>query len=309
MNILSNPFILYGGIAYILNLFQINWLFLFSTCLHYTPFKIYQLTNTSKINKIIQVIKPLNNYTLDDEFIGYLYGKWFFGSVDIIETDNYKKKIFWIICNKKFYSHITYKEYNSEESKVNEILFVEQSEPNEYTSRILSFRPELIPTEIQSNIISKIHNFYMKHNTCVALISGKPGAGKTTIAYLLARQFENKILTKIVPNYDVKIDRHFNIIYNRFDVNKNAPLIIIINEIDELLTDILKYKPPIDLKTSISGFIKNKQTWNSWLDTFDYGLYPYVILILTTNKSIADTSSDPSMIREGRINLKINIGC
>ena len=50
--------------------------------------------------------------------------------------------------------------------------------------------------------------------------------------------------------------------------------------------------------------IRDKPTWNSFLDKIDYGLYPNLILIMTSNSKKRDIDSlDTSYLREGRINI------
>ena len=36
---------------------------------------------------------------------------------------------------------------------------------------------------------------------------------------------------------------------------------------------------------SISIMVNSKQTWNMFLDKIEHGLYPYMIIIMTSNKS------------------------
>ena len=60
----------------------------------------------------------------------------------------------------------------------------------------------------------------------------------------------------------------------------------------------------MDLHKKYLISVKDKTTWNKFLDKFEYGLYPYVILILCSNNSIDKMNQlDKSYLRNGRINI------
>ena len=53
--------------------------------------------------------------------------------------------------------------------------------------------------------------------------------------------------------------------------------------------------------------VRDKMTWNSFIDKIDYGLYPNLIVIFTSNQNKKYIDSlDKSYIREGRINILRN---
>jgi hypothetical protein len=55
--------------------------------------------------------------------------------------------------------------------------------------------------------------------------------------------------------------------------------------------------------------VYNKTTWNTLLDDINIKLYPYVIIILTSNlsKDEIDLKYDPSYIRNKRVNIYHNL--
>jgi hypothetical protein len=98
----------------------------------------------------------------------------------------------------------------------------------------------------------------------------------------------------------------FNILYTKVGPTKDSPLIIIIEEIDIIMTAI--HTNTVIQHRDIPTQITNKIDWNMFFDRFDRGLYPYIIFIMTTNKS--DTyfdELDKSYMREGRVNLKCKV--
>ena len=50
--------------------------------------------------------------------------------------------------------------------------------------------------------------------------------------------------------------------------------------------------------------IYNKTSWNKFMDKIEYGMFPYVIFIMTSNKNkkYIDTF-DKSYLRDGRTNI------
>ena len=56
--------------------------------------------------------------------------------------------------------------------------------------------------------------------------------------------------------------------------------------------------------------VYNKTTWNTLLDDINIKLYPYLIIILTSNLSNSDIDlkyNDTSYIRTGRVNIYHNL--
>jgi hypothetical protein len=90
-------------------------------------------------------------------------------------------------------------------------------------------------------------------------------------------------------------------LYLDIEPSSNVPLVIVFDEFDIALTEIHK---GIEPHKNIPISVQDKAGWNHMLDEINIGMYPNLILILTSNKSpefIKDM--DPSYIREGRINL------
>ena len=73
---------------------------------------------------------------------------------------------------------------------------------------------------------------------------------------------------------------------------------------DVSFADIVSQKEIPPKKT---GFVKDKTTWNAWLDKIDFGLYPNVIVVMTSNKSPQEITSDDSILRKGRVHVMLNV--
>jgi hypothetical protein len=103
------------------------------------------------------------------------------------------------------------------------------------------------------------------------------------------------------------IFRNLNSLYSKVEPTKANPLIILIDEVD-----IIFNKITIDLfvqHKSIPTEVHDKITWNRLMDHIQAGIYPNVILVLTSNLTRSEICSkyDNSFIRPGRVDSFHNL--
>ena len=92
--------------------------------------------------------------------------------------------------------------------------------------------------------------------------------------------------------------------YNKIKPSIKAPLVILLDEIDIMVTNMIKGNIKISDASPLPIEIMDKKGWNSFFDAFDIEIYKYVIIIMTSNKSISYFNDlDPSLLREGRIDI------
>ena len=95
---------------------------------------------------------------------------------------------------------------------------------------------------------------------------------------------------------------NFNEVYSMLKVNPQKPVILVFDEVDVLLEKI--HQKMFEDHKKFSREIFDKTSWNNFMDKIDYGLFPYVILIMNSNKKKAHIDSlDKSYLRAGRINI------
>ena len=151
----------------------------------------------------------------------------------------------------------------------------------------------------QSIIVNSIIKFYNEKQHCTSFISGQPGSGKTTIAYLLAKELNGSVCDSFKPTDPSDTIAE---LVKRVRPTKKNPLIILLDEIDVIIHKchnnlITQHKispiPVLD-KTSINTFFDNTQRIKN------------VIMILTSNKSkdtIDTETGDNSYLRDRRVNI------
>lgn len=151
----------------------------------------------------------------------------------------------------------------------------------------------------QSSTFKKIMNFYQHNNYCKVFLSGSPGCGKTYFAYLMAQKLGCYLCDVFDP---FEPSSNFNEIYTMTKIDSRRPLILLLDEVDILLNKIHNNKN--DDHKKFSREIHNKTTWNNFMDKIEFGLFPYVIVIMNSNKHENEINRlDTSYLRKGRINI------
>ncbi len=157
-----------------------------------------------------------------------------------------------------------------------------------------------IPTEKQALIIDQIIDHYTRNQICVGLVCGSPGSGKTALGTLLAKQLSGSLCKTYRPT-----DPGDNLenIYNKVNPTSKTPLIILLDEFDILLDSF--HNTTAKLHKAIHTEVSSKILWNSLFDDIQSKLYPFTIVILTSNleRETLETKYDPSYIRPGRVHV------
>lgn len=154
----------------------------------------------------------------------------------------------------------------------------------------------------QQEIIDQIINFYNSNNVCVVMITGVAGTGKSTIAWIVARQLKGILCEDYNPT---KAGCNILKLRKSAEPSKEKPLIILYNEFDVNLEQVHQNK--IVEHKFLTTEIYDKSTWNTFFDRIEKKTRPNSILILTSNKTKEqiekECDGDNSYLRHGRVNL------
>lgn len=290
--------------------------------LQFFEYNYYTLTNQENINLLKKDFEKAwsSCYTDNHQKCGLLVKMRYYWLPEYIAfmentSDTYNYKINILISKKKLDSILNVEpkiekiEFNEKETKLiqsseNKLNYVSRSGNYNniyytvYMRTLYSLTHNTFYDD-QEILYHKIMDKYNQNNFAKVFIHGEPGVGKTYFGYLLAKKLDCYLCDEFDPTCPGDT---FNELYSSCSCNSQKPLIIIMDEIDILLSKINKNNMDLHKKYLIS--VKDKTTWNKFLDKFEYGLYPYVILILCSNNSIDKMNQlDKSYLRNGRINI------
>lgn len=176
--------------------------------------------------------------------------------------------------------------------------------PNNYKAPKKLFPPRVT----QTLIINEIMNMYDldTHPYVRVLLCSKPGFGKSILAIHLCYELLNRYdkVSFVTTWSPTDPNDSFIRMYNKIKPSVKAPLVILLDEIDIMVTTMLEGKIILSDASPMPIEIMNKKGWNTFFDSFDIEIYKYVIVIMTSNKHTSYFNNlDPSLLREGRIDI------
>jgi len=286
---------------------QIPWSAFF-LLLH--PFKIhlYRLGDRETCIRIQKRLTISTHKTDDNRHYGYGIGKWFlvslfreFGewNVTLITTESTYKTLTAPLPSEDLTTKLDYTSLKEEESTSITLLQRHGNYVNYYFKKRSVDLGILEPFPQQQDILEKIQSNQEKFGYTVVFLHGPPGTGKSMIAYILAQRARGTFCNtlKLWGPGDTLEE-----VYEEAAPTKKNPLILLFDEIDIVLTRIHDHKILPHKKIPIS--ILDKTGWNRFLDSIQLGLYPNLILVMTSNKSPEEINKmDPCYLRAQRVDF------
>jgi len=295
---------------------QLPWTLAF-LLLHHVGVRMYIIKNPDQCRQLQKRLSgQFSHSTPEGKGFGYAVGRWFFLSLDVISSDE---------CGETCYAYIittpaTMTALLSETKQPRSNPKDNDHEPPDRTSTIrifdrsgsyyhLYYRPREVemklpePRPVQEGIMERVLNVYKKRRSCVAYIHGPPGAGKTIIGLLLANRMKGSYYNHFRPWEPAE---SIQLVYSEMEPSVECPLILAMDEIDDAIRIITSDNPPGHKRMPIS--VGSKSGWNKMMDEIHLGIFPHLIILLTSNVH-ADCINriDSSLLRDGRVDLIIDI--
>jgi len=302
------------GISYILTVLSYVPYSLFFLITQLYGVKLYVLKDPEDCKRIQKYVSNWSTHTTDnDKGYGYSIGYWYIVNISIADNDYGDKYNVWMIA-----TELSYKTLLSGKTDVinnGKNMYVCDIQKTDITihERVGTltnpwFKKRTIKINAmearpkQDIIIQKIKEWQNVHKHTVVYLHGPPGTGKSVIGILLANIYKCAYCNTLKP---WQPGDNFGGLYADADPTPESPLVIVFDEFDGPLKQIHEGIPP---HPKLPIQIPNKTGWNQLLDEIHIGMYPNIILILTSNKSPEYIKSmDPSYIREGRVDLILEL--
>jgi len=264
----------------------------------------YIITDQNTVKRIQKRLASKTNTIYNDQAYGVI---WDYNLIAHISVNQFEHTNVSLYCFKETYETLT-NEVSSENKSVDideppnqKITIYDRS--GSYSDTYFHKRTVYIRSiqsrESQDTIITNIVGEYNKKTHAVALIHGPPNTGKTTIGMLIAKQLNASYCNSLkpwLPNCTLSQ------LYTMVEPSEDNPLIIAIDEVDVPLYNIHNglIKPNEKMPTSMI----DKCGWNTFFDNIQRGMYPYLILLLTTNRTPQFINElDMCYIRKGRVDI------
>ena len=266
----------------------------------------------------------------NDEPSGWIVGKWFIGYIyELASQNSSPTKELCILINTRRFKAITEGDVSNSMMPSGKMLngmilkgtlnYMERDGSTYYnlwydTRQIAP--TTLIPWKHQAFIVQQIVDTWMSKGYATVLLTGDPGSGKSMIALHLCTVLLT-LCTKVylTDTFDpFNPGDFFSGINNKAGPTPYTPdgettaLVVVIEEVDGMVYAMHNGKIQNNKSAPIPIQIKNKTDWNLFFDRFDRGLYPGVILILTSNRPLKwFDDMDPSYMRDGRLSAKFEV--
>lgn len=264
----------------------------------------YIITDYITVKRIQKRLSSKTNTICDEQAFGFILEN---NLVANIYKDQWRNIIVSMYCSKDTYENLT--EEVSSEKKSEEVIELPKQKITIY-DRCGSYNAtdyykrnvyvhSIQSRSTQETIITNIINEFKKKTHVVGLIHGPPNTGKTTIGMLIAKQLNGSYCNSLkpwLPNCTLSQ------LYTVVEPSEDNPLIIAMDEFDVPLFNI--HNGLININDKMPTSMIDKCGWNTFFDDIQRGMYPYLIVLLTTNKSPQFINElDTCYIRKGRVDV------
>lgn len=276
--------------------------------LQFLGIRLYTVREREVCKRIQKRIAIASHTSEDGKANGYAIGFGYFGHVDL--SDDTQRC--WLIGTKAAFDTLT-RETNQAPPSPGPGIEAETNSDMSVYERLGSFhnvwfKKRAFTTNMkpikgeQECIVASLQESYTKKGHLVAFLFGPPGTGKSMIGVLLAAQMKASYCNTLRP---WQPGDTIAALYSEVEPTKEKPLIIAIDEVD---TALMLIHTGIENHKHMPISVQNKTGWNRMLDEIGRGLYPHLILLMTSNRDpVFVRSLDPSYIREGRVDQIIGV--
>jgi hypothetical protein len=241
---------------------------------------------------------------------GYAVGRWYLASVSVDVTDYGDHFNIWMVATAASFDALTAETIDTTavtttgsttdtgtDKRLTIYSRVGTYSHVWFTKRTISLTNQTPRTE-QSVIIDAVCEHHTKRGHTVVYLHGPPGSGKSMVGIMLAQRLGGSYCNTLKPWQPG--DTLANL-YAEVDPTAEVPLVLVFDEFDGALMAIHNGIPA---HKAIPIAVADKAGWNKFFDEIDRGMFPHLLVVLTSNRDPAFVRAlDPSYIRDGRVDL------
>ena len=279
---------------------NLPWSFVFLFTQHF-GIRSYMIRKREECVSIQKNLGTCSQIT-DGKSSGYSVGYWYLAYVSSSDIDD---TYVWLIATKESYEALSKEKeitvsFQSKADVVCDkppitVLDRYGSNTNVYF-RERSLKMAVTPRPIQKIVLNDIKELLEKKKSAVVLLHGPPNVGKTMVSLIAANEFGGSYCNSVSPwePGDSIVG-----LYTDTEVSEKSPLIVAFDEVDSAIEQVhFGISPHKDVKICV----RNKAGWNKMFDEIQKGFYPYLVVIMTTNKTPDFFNKlDPSYISGHRV--------
>ena len=303
----SAPYGFYAGLAMAAGTLLLNsipWVAVFLLT-QYIGLSLHVLKDRDTCTRVQKRISRSSHIADGGKNYGYSVGWGYIASISITNTDNGTTYDCWILCTATAFKALT------------EDVPVAASSTASTASATMTiyqrlgpfwgpwFKKRTIPVESwapraeQVTILDAIqaHQVAKRHTVCY--IHGPPGSGKSMIGLMLTERLKGSYCNTLKP---WQPGDALGSLHNEVEPTAEAPLIVAFDEVDGVLVRL--HTGAILPHKSFPTEIIDKASWNQFLDNIHRGMFPHLIVVMTSNRGPEFVRAlCPSYLREGRVDM------
>jgi len=284
-------------------------LFLF---IRWTGLRLYVLNDRDICRRIQRRVTNTSHMSDDNKSYGYAVGRWYLMDISVENNDGDVTYCIWMIATVASHKRLTADlreatEDEDEKGATKKTLAVFERAGSYHN---LWYRERKVgggfePRDEQTTILTAITELVEERDRghATVFLHGPPGTGKSMIGVLLAEALGGVYCNTLKP---WEPGDTLSSLHSQVEPSAEKPLIVCFDEFDGPLMAI--HGRSIERHKNIPTAVADKEGWNRFLDEVSRGMFPHMILLLTSNRGPAFVRAlDPSYIREGRVDLILEL--